>query len=102
MLWALARTSGRPLPMIIDTPLARLDSEHRNTLVERYFPEASHQVIVLSTDTEVDDALLERLGPSISHTYRLDFDPVRGATTATLGYFDGEHGEEDGVALQQA
>ena len=38
MLWALARTSGRPLPMIIDTPLARLDSEHRSNLIERYFP----------------------------------------------------------------
>jgi DNA sulfur modification protein DndD len=103
MLWALARTSGRPLPMIIDTPLARFDSKHRNILVERYFPEASHQVIVLSTDTEVDDALLKRLGPSISHTYRLDYDPVRGATTATPGYFDDEHDEgDDDVALQQA
>ena len=102
MLWALARTSGRPLPMIIDTPLARLDSEHRMALIECYFPEASHQVIVLSTDTEVDDALLERLRPSISHTYRLDFDPERGGTTATPGYFDDEHTGETGVALQQA
>src|SRR5262249_13210533 len=38
ILWALARTSGRALPMIIDTPLARLDSEHRGNLVNRYFP----------------------------------------------------------------
>lgn len=107
MLWALARTSGRPLPMIIDTPLARLDSEHRAALVERYFPEASHQVIVLSTDTEVDEALLARLAPSISHTYRLDYDPARRATFATAGYFgdaeDSDGGdEEDGLALQQA
>lgn len=98
MLWALAHTSGRALPMIIDTPLARLDSEHRTALVERYFPEASHQVIVLSTDTEVDDKLLRRLMPAVSHTYRLDYDPDLRATTARPGYFDDE---ETPRAVQQ-
>jgi DNA sulfur modification protein DndD len=98
MLWALAHTSGRALPMIIDTPLARLDSEHRAALVERYFPEASHQVIVLSTDTEVDDKLLRRLMPAVSHTYRLDYDPDLRATTARPGYFDDE---ETPRAVQQ-
>src|SRR5262249_3190396 len=75
MLWALARTSGRPLPMIIDTPLARLDSDHRSNLIERYFPAASHQVVLLSTDTEVDEALVRALGRSASHSYRLHSDP---------------------------
>lgn len=96
MLWALAHTSGRALPMIIDTPLARLDSEHRAALVERYFPEASHQVIVLSTDTEVDEKLLQRLMPAVSHTYRLDYDPELRSTAARPGYFDDE-GETDAV-----
>lgn len=90
MLWALARSSGRSLPMIIDTPLARLDSQHRAAIVERYFPEASHQVIVLSTDTEVDEALHRRLAPAVSHTYRLDYDPDLRATTAVRGYFDNQ------------
>lgn len=90
MLWALARTSGRALPMIIDTPLARLDSLHRTALVERYFPDASHQVIVLSTDTEVEKGLLGKLMPAVSHMYRLDYDPVRRSTIAVPGYFDDE------------
>lgn len=102
MLWALARTSGRPLPMIIDTPLARLDSEHRLALVERYFPQASHQVIVLSTDTEIDEVLLEQLGPSISHRYLLDYSSEDGATFVHRGYFGEEDLEEDHGALQQA
>ena len=51
-LWGLAKVSGKRLPVAIDTPLGRLDSSHRNNLVERYFPAASHQVILLSTDTE--------------------------------------------------
>lgn len=99
MLWALARTSGRALPMIIDTPLARLDSEHRSALVERYFPEASHQVIVLSTDTEIDDSLFGKLMPAVSHMYRLDYDPNSRATTAVAGYFDDEDAAD---AVQQA
>ena len=103
MLWALARTSGRPLPMIIDTPLARLDSEHRANLVERYFPAASHQVILLSTDTEIDDRLIKNLEASVSHAYRLDYDPASGRTVASHGYFaDAEPKREARRALQQA
>ena len=56
MLDALARTSGRRLPVVIDTPLGRLDSQHRSNLVTSYFPRASHQVILLSTDVEVDES----------------------------------------------
>lgn len=89
LLWALARTSGRPLPMIIDTPLARLDSEHRARLAERYFPAASHQVILLSTDTEIDGELAEGLRPHISHVYRLNYDPDSRTTSAQPGYFKG-------------
>ena len=103
MLWALARTSGRPLPMIIDTPLARLDSGHRANLVERYFPAASHQVILLSTDTEIDDRLIKDLEASVSHAYCLDYDPASGRTVVSHGYFaDAEPKREARRALQQA
>lgn len=102
MLWALARTSGRVLPMIIDTPLGRLDLEHRANLVERYLPAASHQVIVLSTDSEISADLYARLRPSISHSYRLDYDPVAGSTTVSDGYFDEQSIKGSPRALQQA
>lgn len=87
MLWALAKTSGRPLPIIIDTPLARLDSDHRKLLVEHYFPAASHQVLILSTDTEVDHPYFAALQRDIAQAYHLDFDPVEGGTTVKSGYF---------------
>ncbi|WP_232317175.1 DNA sulfur modification protein DndD, partial [Anabaena sp. CA = ATCC 33047] len=60
-LWGLAKVSGHRLPVAIDTPLGRLDSSHRNNLVERYFPAASHQVILLSTDTEIGKSEVEIL-----------------------------------------
>jgi DNA sulfur modification protein DndD len=86
MLWGLAQASGRPLPVVIDTPLGRLDGVHRNHLIERYFPQASHQVILLSTDQEIDEAAWEKLRPHVGHTYTLEHDTASGATTATTGY----------------
>lgn len=86
-IWGLARASGRPLPVVIDTPLGRLDSIHRKLLVERYFPNASHQVILLSTDEEIDAKLYEELEPYIGHKYRLDYDDRTGATHVVPGYF---------------
>ena len=85
--WGLARASTRPLPSIIDTPMARLDATHRNHLVERYFPNASHQVIILSTDTEVDQDYYETLSPHLSHAYHLDYNEKKQFTEATEGYF---------------
>lgn len=87
MLWGLARTSGRPLPVVVDTPLGRLDSDHRAKLIENYFPNAGHQVILLSTDTEVDQGLFEKLSPSISHTYHLEYQHDEGKTSFKEEYF---------------
>lgn len=103
MLWALAKTSGRSLPVIIDTPLARLDSDHRATLIERYFPEVSHQVIVLSTDTEIDEGVVDALHPFVSHSYLLDYLPTERRTLVLSGYFGGLHEDvRKRHALQQA
>lgn len=87
LLWGLARVSGRSLPTVIDTPLGRLDGIHRQLLAERYFPNASHQVLLLSTDEEIDEELLQVLGPAIGRTYELRHDDERGATTVVDGYF---------------
>ena len=87
MLEALGKASGRSLPIIIDTPLGRLDSKHREKLVESYFPRASHQVIVLSTDTEVDQRFYDGLRPSVSHAFHLKFDQAERSTAAEEGYF---------------
>ncbi len=88
MLWGLARASGRPLPAIIDTPLGRLDTAHRLNLVEKYFPNASHQVFLLSTDEEIDQNLYDEMKDSISRTYTLDYDDKETVTTIREGYFN--------------
>ena len=87
LLSGLAKTSGKALPMILDTPLGRLDSSHRQLLIEHYFPYASHQVILLSTDTEIVGHLLSLLKPHISHTFHLAYQQAEGHTTIEEGYF---------------
>lgn len=80
VLWALAQNSGRNLPFIIDTPLGRLDSEHRLNLVQNFFPVASSQVLIFSTDTEIDKRYFEELSSYISRSYKLEYDRKKGHT----------------------
>jgi DNA sulfur modification protein DndD len=82
-LWGLARVSGRQLPIAIDTPLGRLDSSHRHHLVERYFPAASHQVILLSTDTEITEAEVKNLREqeAIAREFLLNYSSETSQTT---------------------
>jgi DNA sulfur modification protein DndD len=87
ILWGLAKVSGRPVPMVIDTPLGRLDSYHRSHIVQRYFPHASHQVILLSTDEEIVGKYEEALRPSIGKAYTLAFDSSQRSSAISNNYF---------------
>jgi DNA sulfur modification protein DndD len=87
-LWGLTLTTGQQLPVVVDTPLGRLDSEHRKALVSRYFGGASHQVLLLSTDEEVDDQLTEILEPFISKKYILEYNDEERRTVISTGYFE--------------
>jgi DNA sulfur modification protein DndD len=87
LLWGLAQTSQLKLPIVIDTPLSRLDSTHRDNIVNNYFPNAGEQVIILSTDTEIDKNYYRRLKIFLNGAGRLVFDQQRELTTFQEGYF---------------
>jgi DNA sulfur modification protein DndD len=87
LLWGLAQTSELKLPIIIDTPLSRLDSTHRDNIVNNYFPNAGEQVIILSTDTEIDNNYYRSLKPRLSGAASLEFDQKQELTTFRQGYF---------------
>lgn len=80
LLWALRAVSGRAFPIIVDTPMGRLDSEHRQAMLTRFFPHAAHQVVLLATDTEVVAAAFATLQPAVSHRYDLEFDQEQACT----------------------
>jgi DNA sulfur modification protein DndD len=88
LLWALAKASRRDLPVVIDTPLARLDSQHRANIVKKYLPAAGPQVIVLSTDTELDRQYFDLIKDNVAVSLLLDFDPKTERTTIRKGFFD--------------
>ncbi|MEW9502605.1 DNA sulfur modification protein DndD [Jeotgalibacillus marinus] len=87
-IWALIKLSELDLPIVIDTPLGRLDSIHRNHLVKHYYTELSKQVIILSTDTEVTQEYVNLMEKSSAKQYLLDYDENKKYTIIRKGYFD--------------
>lgn len=87
VVWALAKTSGRPLPFVIDTPLARLDAAHRAGMVREFLPGCSHQVLVLSTDSEVDESAYGEIEPRVAKSYTLEYDKAEGRAACRPGFF---------------
>lgn len=90
LLWALGICSKKKLPVIIDTPLSRLDSIHREALITTYFPNASDQTIILSTDSEIDHKYYELMKPHIGDEFTLIYDDDLVKTSIKEGYlFEG-------------
>lgn len=88
LLWALAICSKKKLPVIIDTPLSRLDSAHRVSLIQTYFPQASEQTIILSTDSEIDRNYYTIMKDDIGDEFTLIYDDLTKSTTIRRGYFE--------------
>lgn len=90
LLHSITKTSNCSFPIIIDTPMGRLDGTHKNNLVESYFPHASHQVVILSTDTEIAPDLREKLKPCLAKEYTLQFNVATSSTSVLEGFFEKE------------
>lgn len=88
MLWALALCSKKKLPVIIDTPMARLDSIHRRALIKKYFPFASDQTIILSTDSEIYGDYYKLLKKNSSNQFTLVYDEERKCSSIRTDYFE--------------
>ncbi len=65
LLWALKTCSGRPMPIIVNTPMARIDKGNQENLLRCYYPTVSEQVILLPTDSEMDERKYNMLKPYI-------------------------------------
>lgn len=72
LLWALSEATSRHVPIIVDTPLARIDRQHQENLLTHYYPHAGQQVIVLPTDSELDREKYHLLAPHIIAEFRLE------------------------------
>lgn len=88
LLKALHEFGDYDPPVMIDTVMGVLDERSRSTLLENYFPELSHQTILLSSDSEVrPKSDLEKIEPFVSKAFTLVRDKELQKTEVIEGYF---------------
>lgn len=87
LYWALLKASDIEIPFIIDTPYARIDETHRNNITNEYFSTISDQVIILSTNTEIDEKSYKDIKPRLNGEYLIDYDDINRKTIQSKGYF---------------
>jgi len=102
VLWGLSKASGKSLPVFIDTPLGRLDHDHRDRLVASYFPHASHQVVLLSTDEEITPDRYKRMTPWVGRVASLVFDEVTQSSRFEADrFFDDPQSPQPAAQLEE-
>lgn len=87
LYWALVKVSKYEIPFIIDTPYARIDSIHRENITTKFFPQLSSQVIILSTDEEVNSQYYQSLNPFIAKEYTISYSDEEQKTFTEDKYF---------------
>lgn len=87
LYWAIIELSGQEIPFIIDTPYARIDANHRKEISEKFFPNISRQVIILSTDEEINEEYYQIMKPYIGREFLLINDENQNRTSVEPGYF---------------
>lgn len=88
---AIADVSGRDFPLVIDTPLGRLDENHRLNVL-KHLASRKGQVFLISTDTEVVGPYLAAIKGRVAKAYviRNKTDGQIGRSWPEEGYFDGQ------------
>jgi len=76
LIWSIVKVSGKNLPFVFDTLLGRLDQNHKSNVLSKLIPNCGKQVIILSTDSEIDQHHFELLLPYISSVGTLENDPI--------------------------
>lgn len=85
LIKAILNESIQSLPIFIDTPLGRLDEEHRDNITKKYYPALSEQVVLLSTNAEITPKRYKDISANISKSFLLFNDGAN--TNLKTGYF---------------
>ncbi|MCY7949691.1 DNA sulfur modification protein DndD [Bacillus inaquosorum] len=87
LIWAMFKCSGRRVPFIFDTLLGRLDKTHKRNVLVDFIPSCGEQVLILSTNSEVDEDHYKLLENHVSHRYLLEFNTEKRKTEISHQYF---------------
>ena len=86
---ALLKTSRKDIPFFIDTPFARIDSNHRANIVAEFFNRVKNQLFILSTDEEIVGSYKKQMENKISNTFTLKISNYGATTVIANEYFGG-------------
>jgi DNA sulfur modification protein DndD len=96
---AIARVSGKGAPFVIDTPLARLDTEHRINVLQYFAQRGGEQVVLLSQPDEVHGPYYRAICERVGKAFRIDFEELGdgvGKAHVREGYFPARRADRDG------
>lgn len=86
ILWGLLKISNRRIPIVFDTLLGRLDKTHKHNIINHFLHDLGQQIIILATDTEIDDKYVNMLSPFISKHYQITYDnKIESVQLETIG-----------------
>lgn len=87
LYWAMINIANHEIPFVIDTPYARIDTQHRDHITSEYFTTIGKQVVILSTDEEINQHYYDLMSDNIAHEYLLRNDNNDNKTIVEGGYF---------------
>lgn len=88
LYWAMMQQSKNSLPYVIDTPFARIDTEHRTNITDYFFKQLDGQLIILSTDEEISDAHMVSMNDQIARVYMLEYGQDKSTHIHDNVYFE--------------
>ena len=88
LYWAMMKQSKCQLPFIIDTPFARIDTEHRTNIVDHFFKRLPGQLLILSTNEEINAKHMQAMSDSISNSFMLEFGEDKRTRIVENRYFE--------------
>lgn len=84
LIAGLAEVSGVSAPLVVDTPLGRLDSKHRDNIFNFWTGTPNRQVILLSQDKEVDATTYKKIKDKVNCIYLLEHTDVGDGIGRTI------------------
>ena len=69
---SLVQLCNHEVPFVIDTPFARIDTEHRQNISKYFFSKLKGQVFILSTNEEINTKHVGIMKDRIAVTYMLE------------------------------
>ncbi len=74
ILFAILDLANLHLPLVLDSFVGRLDLKHTHNIIEYLKGQLDTQIVLLSTDSEVNDTHIKKLQDKLGNCYLLDND----------------------------